>query len=83
MLKIIVLDAFDTSVACTLPSVNFHINHVSIVPANNLPSLSFCCASGTFLRIQRIFVALKYGLIINPVFSVIFSDHPSATRPSQ
>ena len=59
ILNNMVLDALLTSVACTLPLVNFHISQQSIVPHNNLFSSANCRAFGIVSKIHLIFVPEK------------------------
>src|SRR5699024_822962 len=55
----------------------FHINQVSTVPNNNLPSSANFLAPFTLSNIHFIFVAEKYASITKPVLCLIFSTIPS------
>ena len=83
MLKSMVLEALLTSVTWVFPPVRFQTSQESTVPKRSFPACAFCLAPGTFSRIQRILVPLKYASIIRPVFSLILSVSPAAFSESQ
>ena len=59
------------------------MSHVSMVPNSSSPASAFARAPGTFSRIQRSFVPLKYGSIRRPVFSRYSCVSPSSFSSSQ
>ena len=77
ILNRLVREAFVTSVAKTLPLVNFQISQVSIVPTHTFPLSAFFLNPWILSRIQAIFVAEKYGSRSNPVFLLIISSSPA------
>src|SRR6056297_928426 len=82
MSKSIVLAAFDTSVAWTLPLVRFHKRHVSTVPKSNSPLSALSLAPSTLSSIHFILVPEKYASTTRPVFSRIICPYPAPTSSS-
>ncbi len=78
-----VREALVTSVACTRRPVSCQSSHVSTVPKRSLPASACARAPGVFSRIQRSFVAEKYGSRRRPVFSATSGSRPSRLSCAQ
>src|SRR5436190_13354970 len=67
MLNSIVRDAFDASVTCAFPPVNFQISHESTVPNASSPASARSRAPFTLSNNHCTLVPEKYGSTTNPV----------------
>ena len=80
MSKSIVREALEQSVTCS--PVSCQISHDSTVPNSSSPRSARSRATGTWSRIQRIFVPEKYASISRPVDDSIRSSSPACLSVS-
>ncbi len=71
-----VRDALVASVRCRRPPLSFHMSQESTVPKASSPARARVIPSGTESRIQRSFVAEKYGSSSRPVLRRTSGSHP-------